>query len=145
MLNILMSQEKSPMFDLVYRAYGGWKAWPRRPLNTNVSQSPRSSGCQFIELCHYKDRRTASYMWTTLLNWVQVHTCKHQNLPIHRTRRDFRSLKDRHEWITDKSYHPLFRATSGEGSICDYSQVWVLQLSGLYHCDWETYSVHPQS
>lgn len=31
MSNILMSQEKSPVFDLVSGAYGGWKAWPRSP------------------------------------------------------------------------------------------------------------------
>lgn len=63
-----------------------WSIWrlegvaPQSP-NTNVRGPPRASGCQFLELCHYKDSRTASHMWTVLLNWVHVCTCKHQNLP----------------------------------------------------------------
>lgn len=84
MSNILMSQEKSPMFDLVSGAYGGWKAWPSSPP---IPTSPRPPGCQFLELCHYKDSRTAAHMWATQLNWVQVHTSKHRAVPAQRTRR----------------------------------------------------------
>ena len=66
-----------------------WSIWrlegvaPQSP-NTNVRGPPRASGCQFLELCHYKDSRTASHIWTILLNWVHVCTCKHQNLPTQR-------------------------------------------------------------
>lgn len=82
MSNVLMSQESSPMFDLLSQAYGGGKAGPRSPTMLPSPRSPRPSGCQFLELRHYKDSRTGSHMRTALFQWVQA--CKQQNQPTAR-------------------------------------------------------------
>lgn len=128
MSNILMSQEKSPVFDLLSWAYGGWKAWPRSPPILTSPGSPRASGCQFLELCHYKDSRTASHMWTTLLNWVQVHTCKHPNLPTRRTRRDFRSLPSGKSEITDRFHFHILKP-GGHDMFISWFDVTILAVS----------------
>lgn len=95
--NITTSQKTTSVFDLLSQTYGGDKAMAHSPP---VSKSPRPPkaprgpprppGCQFLELCHYKDSRTASLM----LKQVPVQTCKQQKPPTERT--DSAKLQEYH-------------------------------------------------